>query len=414
MAPTEYEVFELDGVEVKLSSPDKVYFPQCGVTKGQLAHFYVDCADAVLNHLRERPTVLKRYAGGIEAKPFYQKRVPAKRPEWLQTTVLTFPSGNTAEEFVPVDAAHLVWAVSLGNVDFNPHPVRRADLDHPDELRVDIDPMPGATWDTVRRVVADRARRAVGERPARLPGHVGSRGMHIPVRIHPEWDFVDGPPRGACAGARGRAPRRGPRHREVVEGGAPARLGASSTTTRTPRTTRSRACTPCARSPTRASAARSSGTRCPTASPGDFRVDTVPGAARVEGRSVVGHRRPPRLARRPARAGRRRRARPRAPGRALADPLRQAARRGQARAAQPRAQGRRLTHPRPTGHIRAWREEIAGVQAAVGVLSSKWSVAILAELADGTHRFNELLRHDRRHLAPDARRHPAPPRARRA
>ena len=191
MATTEYEVFELDGVEVKLSSPDKVYFPACGVTKGQLAHFYVDCADAVLNHLRERPTVLKRYAGGIEAKPFYQKRVPAKRPSWLQTTLLTFPSGNTAEEFVPVDAAHLVWAVSLGNVDFNPHPVRRSDLDHPDELRVDIDPTPGATWDTVRRV-SMIVRDVLEENGLRgYPGTSGSRGMHIPVRLHAgEWDFI--------------------------------------------------------------------------------------------------------------------------------------------------------------------------------------------------------------------------------
>ena len=191
MAATEYEVFELDGVEVKLSSPDKVYFPACGVTKGQLAHFYVDCADAVLNHLRERPTVLKRYAGGIEAKPFYQKRVPAKRPGWLQTTLLTFPSGNTAEEFVPVDAAHLVWAVSLGNVDFNPHPVRRSDLDHPDELRVDIDPMPGATWDTVRRVSLI-VRDVLSENGLRgYAGTSGSRGMHIPVRLHAgEWDFI--------------------------------------------------------------------------------------------------------------------------------------------------------------------------------------------------------------------------------
>jgi bifunctional non-homologous end joining protein LigD len=187
---TPYEVFELGGVEVKLSNPDKVYFPACGVTKGELAHYYVDCADAVLNHVRERPTMLKRYAGGIDEKPFYQKRVPAKRPEWLQTAVLRFPSGRTAEELVPVDAAHLVWAVSLGNIDFNPHPVRRADLDHPDELRVDIDPMPGATWDKVRRT-ALLARDVLEEHGLRgFPSTSGSRGMHIPVRIHPRWDFA--------------------------------------------------------------------------------------------------------------------------------------------------------------------------------------------------------------------------------
>ncbi len=190
MARGTQEVFELDGVDVPLSNPGKVYFPQAGVTKGQLAHYYVDCADAVLNHLRERPTVLKRYAGGIEEKPFYQKRVPAKRPPWLQTAVLTFPSGNTAEELVPVDAAHLVWAVSLGNIDFNPHPVRRADLDHPDELRVDIDPTPGAAWDAVRRV-ALIVRDVLADHGLRgYPSTSGSRGMHVPVRIHPRWDFT--------------------------------------------------------------------------------------------------------------------------------------------------------------------------------------------------------------------------------
>ena len=133
--------------------------------------------------------MLKRYAGGIEAEPFYQKRVPAKRPDWIETTVLTFPSGRSAEELVPVDAAHLVWGVSLGNIDWNPHPVRRSDLDHPDELRVDIDPTPGAPWDAVRRV-ALLARDVLDEHGLRgYPHTSGSRGMHIPVRIHQQWDF---------------------------------------------------------------------------------------------------------------------------------------------------------------------------------------------------------------------------------
>ncbi len=184
------ETFELAGREVRLSNPEKVYFPKAGITKGELAHFYADCADAVLNHLRERPTVLKRYAGGIEAKPFYQKRVPDKRPEWLETTILRFPSGREARELVPVDAAHLVWGVGLGNVDWNPHPVRRADLDHPDELRVDLDPMPEAPWDHVRQV-ALLAREVLGEHGLTgFPKTSGSRGMHIPVRVHPEWDFT--------------------------------------------------------------------------------------------------------------------------------------------------------------------------------------------------------------------------------
>ncbi len=173
-----------------LSNPDKVYFPRAGITKGELAHFYVDCADAVLNHLRERPTVLKRFTGGIESKPFYQKRVPDKRPEWLQTVVLKFPSGREAEELVPSDPAHLVWGVSLGNVDWNPHPVRRDDLDHPDELRVDLDPMPAAPWDHVRQV-ALIARDVLAEHGLTgFPKTSGSRGMHIPVRIEQRWDFT--------------------------------------------------------------------------------------------------------------------------------------------------------------------------------------------------------------------------------
>jgi bifunctional non-homologous end joining protein LigD len=190
VARSEHRVYEFDGREVKLSNPDKVYFPQAGVTKGQLADYYVECADAVLNHLRERPTMLKRYAGGIESKPFYQKRVPPKRPEWIQTTVLKFPSGRSAEELVPVDVAHLVWGVSLGNVDWNPHPVRRSDLDHPDELRVDLDPMQDAPWDSVRKV-ALVARDVLEEHGLRgYPKTSGSRGMHIPVRIQQRWDFV--------------------------------------------------------------------------------------------------------------------------------------------------------------------------------------------------------------------------------
>jgi bifunctional non-homologous end joining protein LigD len=189
VAKTEHLTFELAGHEVRLSNPDKVYFPQAGVTKGDLARYYVEVADAILIHLRERPTVLKRYAGGIEADPFYQKRVPSKRPDWIETTVLEFPSGRSAEELVPVDAAHLVWGVSLGNIDWNPHPVRRSDLDHPDELRVDIDPTPGAPWDAVRQV-ALLARDVLEEYGLRgFPHTSGSRGMHIPVRIHQHWDF---------------------------------------------------------------------------------------------------------------------------------------------------------------------------------------------------------------------------------
>lgn len=184
-------IYELDGIEVSLSSPDKVYFPQAGVTKGQLADYYVAVSEHILRHLRERPTVLKRYAGGIEAEPFYQKRVPAKRPEWLETCVLKFPSGRSAEELVPMNAATLVWGTSLGNIDWNPHPVRRADLDHPDELRIDLDPMPDAPWSQVREVTM-----LVGELLAEhglegFPKTSGSRGMHVLVRIEQEWEFTE-------------------------------------------------------------------------------------------------------------------------------------------------------------------------------------------------------------------------------
>jgi DNA ligase D-like protein (predicted polymerase) len=190
MAANDARIYELNGHELKLSNPDKVYFPQSGVTKGELADYYVECADAVLNHVRERPCMLKRFPGGIETKAIYQKRVPEKRPDWLETVVLKFPSGREAEELVPVDAAHLLWATSLGNVDWNPHPVRRADLDHPDELRVDIDPMPDTTWDRVRKV-ALVAREVLEDHGLRgYPRTSGSRGIHIMVRIEQRWDFV--------------------------------------------------------------------------------------------------------------------------------------------------------------------------------------------------------------------------------
>jgi DNA ligase D-like protein (predicted polymerase) len=183
-------IYELCGHEVRLSNPGKVYFPASGVTKGQLADYHVECAEALLNHLRERPTMLKRFPGGIETKAIYQKRVPEKRPDWLQTVVLKFPSGRSAEELVPSDAAHLVWACNLGNVDWNPHPVRRADLDHPDELRVDLDPMTETPWARVRDV-AMVAKTVLEDHGLRgYPKTSGSRGIHIPVRIEPRWDFV--------------------------------------------------------------------------------------------------------------------------------------------------------------------------------------------------------------------------------
>jgi bifunctional non-homologous end joining protein LigD len=187
----DYRTFNFDGREVRFSNPDKIYFPKVGITKGQLCQYYIDCGDALLNHVRERPIVLKRYTGGVESKPFYQKRVPPHHPDWLETTVISFPSGRTAEELVPTDIAHIIWAVSLGNIDFNPHPVRRSDLEHPDELRVDLDPMTDASWEKVTQV-ALIANEVLQENKLRgYPRTSGSRGMHIIVRIHPHWDFND-------------------------------------------------------------------------------------------------------------------------------------------------------------------------------------------------------------------------------
>ncbi len=180
---------EAAGREVRLSNPDKVYFPQAGVTKRDLVDYYLAVAEPALRRLRDRPGVLKRYVDGIEGEAFFQKRVPKSIPDWLETAEVTFPGGRTATEFVAQDPAHLVWAVNLGVIDFNPWPVRRPDLDHPDELRVDLDPMPDVPWDQIRRValVVDGVLRDHGL--VGWPKTSGSRGIHIDVRIVPEHDF---------------------------------------------------------------------------------------------------------------------------------------------------------------------------------------------------------------------------------
>jgi DNA ligase D-like protein (predicted polymerase) len=179
------------GREVRLSSPSKLKFPKSGHTKLDLAEYYIAVADAAVNQLRERPGTMKRFVGDINTEFFFQKRVPKNAPDWLQTATFTFPSGRTATELVVNDAAHLVWAVNLGVVDFNPHPVRRADLDRPDELRVDLDPQPRVRWDTVRKV-AMCVKEVLDEHGlVGYPKTSGSRGMHVNVRIEPEWDYVE-------------------------------------------------------------------------------------------------------------------------------------------------------------------------------------------------------------------------------
>ncbi len=141
----EHTTIEVAGHELRVSNPGKVFFPEIGVTKLDLVNYYLEVADAALNHLRNRPTVLKRFVNGADKEPFFQKRVPETAPEWIETATISFPSGRTARELLPNDAAHLIWGVNLGVIDWNPWPVRAPDLDHPDELRVDLDPTPEAT-----------------------------------------------------------------------------------------------------------------------------------------------------------------------------------------------------------------------------------------------------------------------------
>jgi DNA ligase D-like protein (predicted polymerase) len=192
MPPKGEHIFvEVAGRELRISNPGKLYFPEPGFTKLDLVRYYVECEQAVVRHLRERPTVMKRWVDGVQGKPFFQKRVPEGAPEWLQTATVTFPSGRKARELVPNDAAHLVWGANLGVIDWNPWPVRRADLDHPDELRVDLDPGPEVSFEQVRRVTL-----GVGEVLAEhglrgFPKTSGSRGMHVFVRIEPEHGFSE-------------------------------------------------------------------------------------------------------------------------------------------------------------------------------------------------------------------------------
>jgi bifunctional non-homologous end joining protein LigD len=201
VAKSEFTMIEAAGREVRLSNPGKVYFPRPGWTKLDLVGYYLETAEAVTIHLRERPTVMKRFVNGIMEEPIWQKRVPRNIPEWLETATVSFPSGRTAEELVANDAAHLVWAVNLGVIDFNPWPARRGDLDTPDELRVDLDPTPGVGWDDVRRT-ALVVRDVLAEHGLRgYPKTSGSKGIHVNVRIVPEWDSL-GVRRAALALAR--------------------------------------------------------------------------------------------------------------------------------------------------------------------------------------------------------------------
>ena len=186
------EILSIDGRDVRISHPGKLYFSrQRRVSKLDLVRYYLSVAGGALNGIRDRPIVLKRFVNGAEGEAFYQKRAPADVPAWLRTVTLSFPSGRTAQEVVVDDAAGLAWIVNLGCIELHPHPIRSGDLDHPDELRVDLDPGPGVAWADVRTVALE-VKAMLEELGLRgWPKTSGSRGMHINVRIHPRWTFTE-------------------------------------------------------------------------------------------------------------------------------------------------------------------------------------------------------------------------------
>jgi bifunctional non-homologous end joining protein LigD len=184
------EVLSIEGREVRVTHPGKLYFSrQTKLSKLDIVRYYMSVAPGALNGIQDRPIVLKRFVNGAEAEAFYQKRAPSDLPSWLRTVTLSFPSGRTAEEVVVDQAAGLAWIVNLGCLELHPHPVRSADLDHPDELRVDLDPGPGVSWIDVRRVALE-VKSLLEELGLRgWPKTSGSRGMHVNVRIQPRWTF---------------------------------------------------------------------------------------------------------------------------------------------------------------------------------------------------------------------------------
>ncbi len=186
------ELLSIEGREVRITNPDKPYFSkQIKLSKLDVVRYFLSIAPGALNGIRDRPIVLKRFVDGAEAEPFYQKRAPAERPAWLRTATLSFPSGRTAEEVVVDDAAGLAWIVNLGCIELHPHPVRTTELNHPDELRVDLDPGPGVAWADVRTVALE-VKSFLEEMGLRgWPKTSGSRGIHINVRIEPRWTFPE-------------------------------------------------------------------------------------------------------------------------------------------------------------------------------------------------------------------------------
>ena len=191
MPAAQDEALEVAGRAVTISNPDKVFFPRSGHTKLDLVRYYLAVAEGALRGVGGRPMALKRFVNGAEGEAFFQKRAPTSRPEWIETVELSFPSGRTAEEIVVRDAAQLAWIINLGCIDLNPHPVRASDLDHPDELRVDLDPVPGVSWAQIRDVAMVTRDVLKDFGLVGWPKTSGSRGMHIYCRIEPRWTFPE-------------------------------------------------------------------------------------------------------------------------------------------------------------------------------------------------------------------------------
>jgi len=186
--------FEIEGRTIRVTNPAKVYFPDAvggPIVKLDLVRYYLAVADGALRGAGGRPMALKRYPDGVAGEFFFQKRAPASRPDWIRTVELSFPSGRTASEVVVDDAAGLAWVATLGCLDLNPHPVRADDLDHPDELRVDLDPVPGVPWDDIRRVALTVREALANVGLVGWPKTSGSRGIHVNVRIEPRWTFPE-------------------------------------------------------------------------------------------------------------------------------------------------------------------------------------------------------------------------------
>jgi DNA ligase D-like protein (predicted polymerase) len=190
--PDDAEMLEVGGHAVRVSSPQKLYFSKgVQLTKLDLVRYYLSVAEGALNGVRDRPFVLKRFVNGAEQEPFYQKRAPDNLPEFVRTVTLSFPSGRTADVIVIDNPAALAWVVNLGCIELHPHPVLTTDLDHPNELRVDLDPQPGVAWNDVRSVAMEVKALLDEVGLVAWPKTSGSRGIHINVRIEPRWSFTE-------------------------------------------------------------------------------------------------------------------------------------------------------------------------------------------------------------------------------